>query len=73
MCRQWHFFGHVVRGSSVKEQQVCMRSSDKKIGRERRKIRKIDRVPEMTGEKAIEESLKLAKRQIGMEEKIQRI
>ena len=60
MCRQCQFFGHLARGSAGKELRECTRSSDKKIGRGRRKIRWIDTVSEMTGEKGIERNLKLA-------------
>ena len=58
MCRQCQFFGHVARGSAGKELRECAKSSDKNIGRGRRKIRWINTVSEMTGEKGIEKNLK---------------
>ena len=64
MCRQCQFFGQVARGSGEKELRECIRSSDKKIGRGRRKIGWIDTVSEITGEKGIEKNLKLAEKRL---------
>ena len=60
MCRQCQLFGHVARGSAGKELKECGKSSGKKIGRGRRKIKWINTVSEMTGEKGIEQNFILA-------------
>ena len=70
MCRQCQFFGHVTRGSAGKELRECIKSSDKKIGRGRRKLRWIYTVSEMTGEKGIEKNLKLAENRLEWRRKI---
>ena len=53
MCRQHQFFGHFARGSAGEELRECVRSSDKKIERGRRKIRCMDAISEMTGGKGV--------------------
>ena len=54
----------MARGSAGKELRECIKSSDKKIERGRRKVRWIDTVLEMTGEKGIEKNLKLAENRL---------
>ena len=65
VCRQCQVFGRIARGSAGKELRECLRSSDKQTGRGRRKIRWMDAISKMTGEKGI------GRKQIGMEKKNQ--
>ena len=58
MCRQCQLFGHMARGSAGKILREYIRSSEKIKGRDRRKIRWIDTVSEMTGKKGITKNLK---------------
>ena len=70
MCRQCQCSGHVARGLAAKDLKECVKSSDKEIERKRRKIRWINTVSEMSGEKGIEKNLKVPENRLGWRRKI---
>ena len=71
MGSQCQIFGHVARGSPGKELRECIRSSDRKIGRGRRKISLIDSLRDDWREGNRKEH-EISRKKIGMEEKNQR-
>ena len=71
MCRQCRFFGYVAKESAGKELREGIKLNDKKIGRGKRKIRRVDSLRD-DWRKRNRKKLEISRQQIGMEEKNQR-
>ena len=69
MCRQCRFFGYVAKESAGKELRECIKLNDKKIGRGKRKIRRVDSLRD-NWRKGIEKNLKLADSRLEWRRKI---
>ena len=68
-ARTMLILGHVARGPAGKELRDCIRSSDKKIGK--RKIRWIETISEMTGDRGIEKRMEFAEYRLELRRRIE--